>query len=113
MGKLKERMQNELRIRGYSDRTVILYLDHMKRFVKHFKKSPDLLGPEEIYQYQSHLAANSQYPDRRVYECPHHGAAELLSSVYCKKSKIPSQRYRCGMNSIAATERGFVQQVLP
>ena len=55
MGKLKERMQNELRIRGYSDRTVILYLDHMKRFVKYFKKSPDLLGPEEIYQYQSHL----------------------------------------------------------
>jgi site-specific recombinase XerD len=55
MGKLKERMQNELRIRGYSDRTVILYLNHMKRFVQHFKKSPDLLGPEEIYQYQCHL----------------------------------------------------------
>lgn len=55
MGKLQDRMDRELRIRGYSDRTRAQYLGNMRRFVAHFGRSPEELGPEEVKQYQLYL----------------------------------------------------------
>jgi integrase/recombinase XerD len=42
-------------IRNYSPRTIQAYLAGVVRFVKHFGRSPDLLGPEDIRAFQLHL----------------------------------------------------------
>ncbi len=48
MTALKQRMLEDLRIRNYAPSTVECYVRSVAEFVKHFKKSPEYLGPEEI-----------------------------------------------------------------
>ena len=55
MGELRQRMHDELAIRGYSKKTITIYLDCMKRMARFFMKAPDKLGTEDIFKYQSHL----------------------------------------------------------
>ena len=52
MGKLKEKMKNDMKIRGYSPETQEAYIGCMKNFVKFYMKSPERLGLEHIYKYQ-------------------------------------------------------------
>jgi site-specific recombinase XerD len=44
-----------MHIRNLSPNTVEHYVGCVARFAKHFGKSPDLLGPNEIREYQLHL----------------------------------------------------------
>ena len=55
MTPLRRRMQEELQRRNYSDITAVCYLRHVAEFARHFGRSPDLLGAEEIKQFQLHL----------------------------------------------------------
>lgn len=55
MTALRQRMIQELSVRNYSPRTIQTYLLHISHFARHFGKSPDLLGPEEIRLYQVYL----------------------------------------------------------
>jgi len=48
-------MLEELQRRNYSSRTIRLYLRHVAEFAKHFHRSPDQLGAENIRQYQLFL----------------------------------------------------------
>jgi site-specific recombinase XerD len=48
-------MLEELQRRNYSSRTIRLYLRHVAEFAKHFHRSPDQLGAEDIRQYQLFL----------------------------------------------------------
>jgi site-specific recombinase XerD len=52
---LRQRFTEDLRIRHYSDRTVDAYVRCAAKFAEFFGKSPDLLGPEEVREYQKHL----------------------------------------------------------
>ncbi len=56
MGRFHDRMDRDLRIRGYSERTREIYLSCVRRFVQYFMRPPDELGIEEIHAYQLHLA---------------------------------------------------------
>jgi len=56
MTSLRQRMIEDLQIRNYSDRTISLYVNRVAKFAQYFGRSPDLLGPEEIRQYQVFLA---------------------------------------------------------
>ncbi len=51
MGKLKNKMLQRMVLKNFSKRTIQIYLFHMKRFVAHNGKSPDLLGKEEIEKH--------------------------------------------------------------
>ena len=55
MSALRQRMLEDLRIRNYALRTQEVYVYTVERFARHFGKSPEVLGPEEIRAYQVHL----------------------------------------------------------
>jgi site-specific recombinase XerD len=55
MTPLRQRFVDDLRVRNYSPRTVEAYVAGVARFAKHFGRSPDLLGPEEVRAFQVHL----------------------------------------------------------
>jgi site-specific recombinase XerD len=53
--RLRKLMLEELQRRNYSESTIRGYLRAVQGFAKHFDKSPDRLGPEELRQYQVYL----------------------------------------------------------
>jgi integrase/recombinase XerD len=55
MTPLKQRMLEDLHIRNYAPSTVRCYVRSIAEFAKHFKKSPEHLGPEEIRKWQLYL----------------------------------------------------------
>jgi site-specific recombinase XerD len=55
MTPLRQRMSEDMQIRNLALNTQRSYLEQISRFARHFGKSPDLLGPEEIRAYQLHL----------------------------------------------------------
>ena len=55
MTTLRQRMTDDLRLRNRSLRTINTYLACVAHFARHFGKSPELLGQEEIRQYQVYL----------------------------------------------------------
>jgi integrase/recombinase XerD len=52
---LRQRMTEDLKVRNRSPRTIKTYIAQVAKFAQHFGKSPELLGPEEIRQYQVYL----------------------------------------------------------
>lgn len=55
MTPLRQRFVDDLRLRNYSPRTIEIYVAHVARFAKHFGRSPELLGPDEMRAFQLHL----------------------------------------------------------
>jgi integrase/recombinase XerD len=60
MGRFRDRMDDDLRIRGYSANTRASYLRCVRHFVRHFMRPPDQLTPEHIRQYQLYLTRDRQ-----------------------------------------------------
>ena len=57
---LKQRMLEDLHIRNYASTTVDCYVRSVADFARHFNKSPDQLGLEEIRSWQLHLLNEKQ-----------------------------------------------------
>ncbi len=55
MTPLRQRFVDDLRLRNYAPRTIESYVAAVTQFARHFKRSPDLLGPEEVRTFQLHL----------------------------------------------------------
>ena len=55
MGKLRDQMQGDMELRGFSKPTQKTYLREVSRFVQHFGKPPEELGEKEIKEYLLHV----------------------------------------------------------
>ena len=55
MTHLRQRMQEDLRLRNFSERTVCRYTEAVAEFAKYFHKSPDQLGPEHVRTFLLYL----------------------------------------------------------
>jgi len=60
MSKLREQMQLEMNLKGFSERTKKSYIGHVKRFSEHCNKSPDELGTEAIKAYLNYLIVDKK-----------------------------------------------------
>src|ERR1044071_7232498 len=57
---LRQRMIEDMTVRNFAPNTQESYLHQVSLFARHFGKSPDQLGPEEIRTYQIYLADERQ-----------------------------------------------------
>ena len=55
MTHLRQRMTEDMQVRNLSPHTQTSYIEQVSRFARHFDKSPEALGPEDIRAYQIHL----------------------------------------------------------
>jgi integrase/recombinase XerD len=55
MTPLRLRMLQDMRIRNFTQNTQRSYLEQVSRFARHFGRSPEELGPQEVRAYQIYL----------------------------------------------------------
>jgi len=55
MTPLRQRMAEDMRVRNLAVNTQLSYMQQVSLFARHFNKSPEQLGPEEIRAYQVYL----------------------------------------------------------
>lgn len=55
MGQIRDRMEADLRLAGYSPSTAKVYLVYARLFVKHFRRSPEAMGEREVRAFLLYL----------------------------------------------------------
>jgi len=60
MTPLRQRYLEDLQLRNYSVKTQAVYVECVSLFARHFGRSPEQLGPEEIRAYQLYLIQEKQ-----------------------------------------------------
>ena len=51
MTPLRRRMIQDMQLRNFAPRTIIVYVNCVVRFARHFGRSPELLGPDDVRAY--------------------------------------------------------------
>ena len=98
MTPLRQRMIEDLQIRNRSPKTIKAYVAHVARFAQYFDRSPELLGPEDVRQYQIHLLARKaswsqfnqiarSWPRWRPVELPRWARGSIVASIAAKPSR--------------------------
>ena len=89
MTHLRQLMLDELERRNYSPNTVRSYLHAVEEFARHFRRSPEQLGPDHIREYQVHL-----FRDRKLSARTVAGQTAALRFLYVKtlrRSYLPDE----------------------
>ena len=55
MTKLRERMLQDMQLRGFSERTQECYVRSVRQLAQHYHKSPDQISEEELRRYFLHV----------------------------------------------------------
>jgi integrase/recombinase XerD len=82
MTHLRQRMQEDLRLRNFSERTVRRYTHTVAEFATYFHKSPDQLGPEHVRTFLLHLLN-----ERKLAWGTIQGARSALKFLYMRTLK--------------------------
>jgi len=83
MTPLRQRMLEDMRIRNFSEKTQTSYCQYISQFARHFRRSPEFLGPEEIRAYQLHLVHDRKLSASSLFVAV--GALRFLYRVTLKK----------------------------
>ena len=78
MTPLRKRMIEELELRGVAPSTVKLYIGCVSRFARHFNKSPEKLGTEEVRAYFLYLIH-----EKKAASGTYKQALSALRFLYC------------------------------
>lgn len=76
MGELRQRMEMDMDLQNFAVETKRNYLYHATRFAKHFGRSPEEMGVEEIRTYLHHLIAERRLS--QAYVSQTYSALKLL-----------------------------------
>src|ERR1044071_7955225 len=60
MTSLRKRMTEDMQVRNLALNTQTSYVQQVSLFARHFDKSPELLGPEDIRAYQVYLTTEKK-----------------------------------------------------
>ena len=85
MTPLRQRYIDDLRLRNYARRTIQTYVSQVVCFARHFGRSPELLGAEEVRAFQLHLL------ERRVSWSSFNQAVCALRFLYGTTLRRPEQ----------------------
>ena len=66
MTSLRRRMTEDMQVRNFSPHTQDSYVQQVSLFARHFRKSPGVLGPEEIRSYQVCILRRTAKPTVRA-----------------------------------------------
>ena len=82
MTHLRQRMQEDLRLRNFSERTIRHYTHTVAEFAKYFHRSPDQLGPEHVRTFLLYLLN-----ERKLTWGTIQGARSALKFLYTRTLK--------------------------
>ena len=74
---LRQRMIDDMMVRNLAANTMVCYLKQVSYFARHFGRSPDRLGAEEIRSYQIYSSAPGEHTSRLI----HHGQCSDLGAI--------------------------------
>ena len=77
MGELRDRMERDLKLAGYSPSTVRIYLHYARDFATHYQRSPAEMGDEEVRSYLLHLIE-----ERKLSHNTYRGSYSALKFLY-------------------------------
>ncbi|MBI4487109.1 MAG: site-specific integrase [Acidobacteria bacterium] len=83
MTPLRQRMIEDMRIRNFTEQTQTSYCQYVSQFARHFRRSPEHLGPEDIRSYQHYLVHEKQLSASSLFVAV--GALRFLYKVTLKK----------------------------
>ena len=106
---LRQRMIEDMQVRNLAPHTQATYVLHVSLFARHFRKSPELLGPEEIRDYQLYLTNQRKLAPSSIVVTT--AALRFLYNVTLKRgwnleASIPAPRQPRSCRSFSA-ERKF------
>src|SRR5208282_580557 len=84
MGKLHDRMREDLILKGYSPPTQNGYLRCARTFARHFMRSPEKMGEQEIREFLLHLVQ-----DRKVSAATQDQYVNAIKFLYSLTLKRP------------------------
>jgi len=61
MTPMRKRMIDEMQLRNFSPKTIQWYIENVARLARHFNKSPDKLGSEDVLTYLLHLVQEQKW----------------------------------------------------
>ena len=100
MTPLRQRMSEDMQIRNLAPHTQRSYLQQVSQLARHFGKSPELLGPDDIRAYQLYLTRDK-----------HLSASSILSQSRPSASSTRSPSGEIGTSTTssrpAASRRSF------
>lgn len=89
MTQLRQRMSEDMQVRNFALNTQLSYLQQVSLFARHFGKSPDLLGREDIRTYQVYLTNEKKLSPGSIH--PAIAALRFLYSVTLERDWAPEE----------------------
>ena len=79
MTPLRQRMLEDMRVRNLAQNTQRSYLQQVSSFARHFQRSPEILGPEEVPAYLVHLTTQRKLARQACASSPARCASSTTS----------------------------------
>lgn len=83
MGKLRNRMVQDLELRGLADNTIKTYVRCARKFAKHYQRSPAKMGGEQVREYLLYLQHERRLAASSL--CVYGGALAFLYRITLKR----------------------------